>query len=181
MIDHERPLPPIEEELYGKDWRTLYALAHDYYNKALRKMGGLPFEELFQNEQRVVGALYIRYVSIEHQADILRAAEILQDPNASEEDLSFARQVRWLYWVDSTFCSRVPTDPRNRAIVRDQNGNGKRREPTEEEVEDYTRWYRENAEAILQEVLNDLPDPTGKRYSIDEFFQQFEWTAERPE
>jgi len=167
-------LPPIESELAGKDWRTLEGLATYYFKKAFRQERyshtTLGSKRRLHKEKGV--ELLARANTILTQVNILHAMEIFDDPNSSPKELQFANGIAWMTAVNKAFDSQVPSPPGARAkIIGWNNSIPSPDKPTIEEIERYERWFGDNWERILQEVLDKLPDPDGVIHKASEFYR----------
>lgn len=108
--------------------------------------------------------------AIKFWADILRAQEIFSNPSPLPEERRFAELVAWLVKVNKLVESRTPSHPLERATVPVLKREHHPQLPTQEEIEFFERWSMANCRAILQQVLDELPDPDGVIQQSSSFY-----------
>lgn len=138
QIEDCNNLVPIEQEVPGKSWTELLTLAREYRLRAYTLFaddGHIP-----PDSREHYADLMYHAGGIEHEANLLRTHEILQNPAATEEEKRFARFVIWNYKINTQLEMRLPPNPSEQAVRQE-----------------------------LTHILQELPAPDGMHFTVDDF------------
>ncbi|MBI5619831.1 hypothetical protein HY950_02620 [Candidatus Gottesmanbacteria bacterium] len=80
----------------------------------------------------------------------------------------FDQWVAWRAKVGQLLGARILTDPRQRAHLIGSDGIDHTPAPTQAEIDAYTRRMEENCGRVFQGVLDSLPAPDGRIYTVQE-------------
>lgn len=166
MSSQEDSFPhPMEAELIDKSWQELHSLATQYELRAdnayFDGLRSIPLEE----RSKKARTLMARAMAAKHQADILRAIEILDNPHPDPRDLRFAKRMVWVEKLNKRVLGRLPTHPSCRAVLPDLSGEINPTSSPQEEILAYEKQFRSIYENVMAQALKELPDPEGEIFS----------------
>src|SRR3990167_6170134 len=95
------PFPPIEEQVVGKTWEEIRRQVSLYKRPATWTKISLQSIADLLRSKKIRGELLARADNLDYYADLLKAHEIFNNTHASEDDLSFAQDVAWLYKINA--------------------------------------------------------------------------------